>query len=53
MKITNTTSKIIVLIDGTKLNPYSDVSMPVAKGSELFMQIKALEKRGSLKTSLI
>ena len=48
MKITNATSKKITLVNGTVLAPKRTVMLTVTKGSELFQQIKTLEKRGSL-----
>lgn len=45
-KITNATSKPIMLINGTTIKPGKSVTLTLKKGTDLYEQVKNLEKMG-------
>ena len=48
VKITNATSKKIMLINGKNINPKQTIVLDLEKGTTLYSQIKSLEKKGAL-----
>lgn len=48
VKLTNATSKIIKLINGKSIRPAKSIILTLEKGTDLYIQIKNFEKKGSL-----
>lgn len=46
MKVINTTSKKIMLINNIYIKPYGSVKIFPEKGDELYQQVKRLEQKG-------